>query len=98
MTIDKLKSDLASIERYAAELKEVDEEVEILREYHNLNEYDTEYEDSIRVCMSDDIDNVVDTLTQLSSVLEDTELMTKEEFEAIDQALIAFMARLESMK
>ena len=98
MTIDKLASDLASIERYAAELEEVDEETQTLRSHYGLNEHDDEYNDSIRTCMADDVDNLVDMLTKLSSVLEDTELMTKEEFEAIDQVLIAFMARLESMK
>jgi hypothetical protein len=95
--IEKLAEDLSAIESYNEELEQEEKSAPI-RKYCGLGEYDDEYKASIITCMSDDIDNVNETITSFKDVLEATELMTKEEFEVIDKVLVAFMARLENLK
>ena len=95
--IEKLAEDLTAIEKYNDELEQL-RNSEPIRSHYGMTEYDDDYNQGIIACLSDDVDNVVETITNFKDVLEATELMTKEEFEAIDSVLIAFMARLESMK
>jgi hypothetical protein len=95
--IEKLVEDLASIGKYNDELEQL-RNSEPIRARFGMTDYDDDYNQGIIARLSDDVDNVVETITNFKDVLEATELMTKEEFEAIDQVLTAFMARLESMK
>jgi chaperonin cofactor prefoldin len=95
--IEKLAEDLASIEKYNDELEQL-RNSEPIRSHYGMTDYDDDYKQGILACRADDIDNVNETITSFKDVLEATELMSKEEFKAIDNALTSFMARMENLK
>ncbi len=94
--IDKLVNDLSAVEKYIEELQEIEEQAELKRML-SMDEHE-EYTEGIRCCLADDIDNVVETITDFKDALEGTELMSKADFELLDELLTRFIVGLEERK